>query len=159
MPDPACKGGCLSCVQHCCSGCGGGELCPGTSFSHCAGSCGAQPRPRSCLARGPGQMGPWTVWTDSPRVRPGSCVAAVSSRCADSVCGWEGSALRARQSRLASILIVRFLLCLGRCALPAAAARRCLALLGSVCAAGASVCPAVPCRAVPDSPLCSQEAG
>lgn len=168
MPDPACKGGCSSCIQHCCNGCGGGELGPGGSRACAQGP--ASPTVLaavelshglgSCLARGPGQTGPRTVWTESPRVLPGSCVAAASSRCAESVCGWEGSALRARQSRprlhphpCAS--------CSGsvRCALPAAAARRCLALLGSVCAAGASVCPAVLCGAVPDCPLCSQEAG
>lgn len=81
------------------------------------------------------------------------------------ICVWLGAASAARQSQpCLPSSSVRFLLWSVRCALPAAAARRCLPLLGSVCVPGPALLEplcARPCSAglCPTGPLCSQEAG
>ncbi|XP_051653337.1 cytohesin-1 isoform X1 [Manacus candei] len=138
-------------------------LCPWSGFSHCAGL------QSSTMAQHWDKGGLWSVWTESPRVPWGAAwlqypLAVLNSCLGGNGLSTPGPAPQPRlhphlsASRSGSV----------QCVLPAAAARCCLALLGSVCppgpcAAGARVCPPgsrsamchVPscaCRAVPDCP-------
>lgn len=120
------------------------------------------------------------MWTESLCVLPGSCLAAVSSSCAESVFGWEQPQhSQPGTPALASILIRPLpALALARCGvccllLLPAAAWLCLALcvcpgpvllLEPVCPCGSRAAE-LPCARLcsaglcPTVPLCSQEAG
>lgn len=164
MPDPACKGGCSSCIQHCCNGCGGGELGPGVSGAYAQGL--AYPTVVAavelghglgyCLAQAPGRGGPWSVWTESPCVLPGSCLATVSSSCAESVFGWERPQHSQPGTPALASMLIRPLSALARCGvccllLLPAAAWLCLAL----CVRPGSVLLEPLCvRAAPALPSC-----
>lgn len=109
----------------------------------------------SATALGPGRAGAQDEWDHGQSLcPPRELLAAVPSGCARSVLGWEQSALPARQSRprlhphpCAS--------CSGWGGV------RCLLLCLALCVRPGPVLLEPPCarRAVPDCPLCSQEAG